>query len=280
MQSADLFQEDIVQSERNDLKVTISYVKLKAETARQKEVGFVAAIINLPSRYLVQGTEARAIEGALNVLGEYTGFYIDANGNNGRKAAGRRKDLTANVVRKTFALETTFLIKNQKNNTIRSWVGSMNAKNNRYQRVGVLDNFQPLTSKAQLVNTVRSWSDGRAIETKIKSHELLENVTTDWKFLATVSLCIVINLRGYFPPALRPKARKGYAQLEENHRRQRDGRAPFITAVVRHTRPEKVGCRYSGRDDCRGRLRNCAQRGHAKVRPRPCGRFHARRALF
>jgi hypothetical protein len=194
----DLFKEDVVQSERNDLKVAISYIGLKGETARSKEVGYVVALINVPSRILLRGEEAEAVGNALNVLGTHTGFFLNGGGGGG---GGARAVLT----RKTYSIQSTYLLKHRITGDLRSWTGSWNTKSNAYSDIGVLEEYQTLVSGRQLVESLRRWSTGNAIETKINSNEVLGNKSTDWEFDATVSLCIVINLRGFFPPALRPR---------------------------------------------------------------------------
>jgi hypothetical protein len=202
MQSRDLFQEDVVQSERNHLKINIAYLKLSEEEAHRREKGFVASIINIPARYLVEKREAGAINDALKVLGDNTGFYLDgdARGANGRSARAQN----AAVSHKTYSIQATYLIKNRVSQAIRSWTGSWNTRN-KFHDIGALSEFQPLISGRQLVDSLRAWSDGRAIETKINSNEILRNLSTDWEFHATVSLCVVLNLKGYFPPHLRQR---------------------------------------------------------------------------
>lgn len=200
MQSADLFRTDIIQSERNHLKLSFSYVKLKEETARSKEVGFVTCVVNVPSRYLVEKKEDHVVREALKVLGTHTGFFLEGSNRNGVDKAK-----LASIVRKSYAIESTYILRSRSTGTERSWSGSWNP-NNKLQRAGILDDFQPLISRNQLVESLRSWSDGAAIETKIK--DVVKNKSTDWEYAGCVSVCLLIQLRGFFPPALRPRYTK------------------------------------------------------------------------
>lgn len=195
MQSSDLFRSDIVQSERNHFKVSTSYVKLGDETAKRKELGLVVCLVNIPARYFIEGREASAVSEFLEVLRNNAGLVLDTEDKRARKAP------EANILMKSYAIESTYILESRLTGELRSWSGSWNTSNNKLQRAGMLDDFEDLISARQLVASLQSWSDGKAIETKLRN--VIKNKSTEWVYAGCTSICVVLNLRGHFSPQLR-----------------------------------------------------------------------------
>jgi hypothetical protein len=194
MQREDLFRSDIVQSERNYFKITLTYSKLTPSTSKSRELGLVSCLVNIPSRYLVERRERHVVNQFVRVLAKHTGIFFD----------GKTDRQLSVVNRKAYALECNYLLKSLITGNLRSWSGSVNlrGRNTADQRAGVLAEFQPLVSPDQIVNTLRQFSDGRAIEEKIV--DAFAGVQTDYVYAGCVSLVILAYFRGYFPREFRP----------------------------------------------------------------------------
>jgi hypothetical protein len=183
-------------SERNKLKVDFNYILRREQTAKQKEIGLYICLANIPSRYFRQGFEAQAVDSVLQAIREHTSFYFGP----GQPVVIRELP--------TFTLESSFLLKYVgREDLTRVWTGSYNI-HNRNQRAGrLMDNFEDLVSREQLIRVLQRFRDGEPILGKLSEPDFLE-VDTKWRFSGLISVVAVIWIEGVFPQAYRGKRGK------------------------------------------------------------------------
>jgi len=116
MQREELFRRDIESSERDALKINVSYIKLKDATKGKPEIGVIFALLNIPSYYLYRREGKQALDRLLVLLKEHSGFSFGGGSSSNH------------IHSKSFAIESTYTIVNKLDNRERIWTGSFNHK--------------------------------------------------------------------------------------------------------------------------------------------------------
>ena len=190
--NVELFCKDIVPSERDWFKISFSYVTTKYATKSREEEGFVSCIVNVPSRYLAQRREKYVVERIFALLAKYTGFTLEGK-------------TETSIARRSYSIETCYVLKNRKTSEQRSWTGStrLRGSNERGQRAGVLQPFTPLIHPNQLITALVELSDSTLIADKIT--DVFAEEDTNWTYTGCISVVFLIQLKGYFPPQFRSR---------------------------------------------------------------------------
>lgn len=195
MPADELFCRDLTPSSRDWFKVSLSYIKLGEARKKKPELGFVSIIVNVPSRYLAQRREEYVVKKSFQIIGNHTGFIFD--GTSAQKSE---------ILRKSYSIEACYILEDRRDPSIkRSWTGSTKLRGTAEpaQTAGVLQEFEELLRPGQLVVALRDFNDSRTIADKIIG--VFDGVNTDWMYSGCVSLAVLIQLKGYFPEAYRPR---------------------------------------------------------------------------